>query len=439
MSESGYRYDLVVKNPESIDPDEHIIALWYLRSPVKDVFRFITGLALEQTTGTWVRSPAETDEVVEEYGGKVIGVYEVPSVDDKRTFIAQVAFPTNNIQTDVSQLLTFVIGNISMAAASGRSVKLIDLYLPKAWVSEFKGPKFGIEGVRELLKVPKRPLVNTMIKPCTGIPPEVHAKLFYEAAMGGVDILKDDELLACQKYCPPLDRVIKCREMIDKKLEQTGEKTLYTVNITTRTDKILEYAEKAIENGANALMLNSAAGFEALRMLAEDPSIQVPILLHPAIFGTVSASSDAGVAFKLNAKLARLCGADLLLFPAYYGKFPGWTKEMDIEMVTASRAPFYHIKRTLPGAGGGVHAGLVELAIKDFGLDQQIPAGGGVIAHPMGPRAGAISIRQAIDACINGIPLDEYAKEHKELKAALDKWGYVKSAEEAARLFDLKA
>jgi 2,3-diketo-5-methylthiopentyl-1-phosphate enolase len=435
----------IITLPESVDWDAYIIATLFIKQPTMDPWKLTAGIALEQSTGTWARSPAETWEVREKYAARVIGLYEVPNLfqkpypEDGRNFIAMLAFPVENIPTDVNALLTAVIGNISMGAAYSQAVKLVDLWLPKSWVKDFKGPKFGIEGIREILKVPTRPVINNMIKPCTGIPPDVHAKLFYEAAAGGVDIIKDDELLSCQKYCDPLERVVKCREAIDKANSEKGEKTLYTVNITTRGDKILELAEKAIEHGANALMLNSAAGYEALRMLVEDPSIKVPILFHPAVWGTYAAHPYAGMAYWVAAKLARLCGSDLQLFPAYYGKFPGWTRDVNVKIFSTLRTKFYHIKRSFPGAGGGIHAGMVELAIKEWGFDQQIPAGAGVHAHPMGSRAGAMSIRQAIDAVMKGIPLDEYAKDHKELKVALEKWGYIRTAEEAAKLFDLKA
>jgi len=435
----------IIRLPESIDWDSHIIATYFIKQPTRDPWRLIGGIALEQSTGTWIRVPAETWEVREKYAAKVVGAYEIPNLfqlpipEETRTFIVQIAYPVENIPTDISGLLTAVVGNISMAASWNQAVKLIDLWLPKVWVEDFKGPKFGIEGVREILKVPKRPVINSMIKPCSGITPDVHAKLFYEAAAGGVDIIKDDELLSVQKYCDPLERVTRCREMIDKAESEKGEKTLYTVNITTRLDKLMDLAEKAIEHGANALMLNSAAGFEALRMLAEDPSIKVPLLFHPAVWGTYSSHPYQGMAYWVTAKLARLCGCDLQLFPSYYGKFPGWTREVNVAIFSTLRTKFYHIKRSFPGAGGGIHAGMVELAIKDWGLDQQIPAGAGVHGHPMGPRAGAMSIRQAIDAAMQGIPLDEYAKDHKELKAALEAWGYVRTPEDAAKIFDLKA
>lgn len=94
-------------------------------------------------------------------------------------------------------MLSTVIGNIS---SSGK-VKLLDLSFPESFLGQFKGPKFGVNGIRELLGVWDRPLLNNMIKPCTGLDPEETAKLAYEAAVGGVDIIKDDELVADAPHC----------------------------------------------------------------------------------------------------------------------------------------------------------------------------------------------------------------------------------------------
>ena len=72
-----------------------------------------------------------------------------------------------------------------------------------------------------------------------------------------------------------------------------------------------------------------------------------------------------------------------------------------------------------------MHPGLAEVVIQECGLDVIIPAGGGLLGHPMGPTAGAKAWRQAIEAVMDGIPLEEAAKEKPELKAALEFWGTI--------------
>ena len=188
------------------DEGGYVIATYYLETGVdSDIVKKISAIAVEQTTGTWVPVPEETPEMREKHVAKVVGIYEVPGHEfevpydlDSRHFVFQLAYPAVNFGPQIPMLLSTVIGNISM---SGK-LKLLDLQFPKSYLESFKGPKFGTKGIRELLDIPERPLLNNMIKPCTGYTPEVGVKLFSQAIRGGVDIVKDDELIADPPFCP---------------------------------------------------------------------------------------------------------------------------------------------------------------------------------------------------------------------------------------------
>jgi len=414
--------------PEGIDSDEFIIATYYVSLPFGlDVIKISQMAAIEQSTGTWVPVPGETPEVRRRHVARVIAIHEapqyewhVPSDVKWRQYIIQVAFPIINLcGFQIPMLLSTVAGNI----LSGGKVKLLDLWFPKSYLKGFKGPKFGIEGVRKHLGVKERPLLNNMIKPCTGYPPEVGARLFYEAALGGVDIVKDDELLANADFNKVEDRVVKYMELADKAYEETGEKTMYTPNVTDTPQKTLELAEKVIELGGNGLMINYlTAGFETMRALAEDPSINVPILAHMDFSGALYEDPYSGLSSTLVlAKLPRLTGADILVYPAPYGKAP-FLKERYIMIGKMLRYPFQHIKPTFPMPSGGIIPNIVPKIVEDFRNDVVIAAGGAIHAHPMGPVAGGKAFRQAIEAAMKGIPLKEYAKEHEELRVALEAW-----------------
>lgn len=415
---------------DGIDRDEYVIATYYYESESVDLLKQMVEIGLEQTTGTWTAVPEETPEVQKKHACRVLGVYEVPDYEmdlptnlDRRKCVAQIAFPVVNIGSQIPMLLSTVIGNISMM---GR-LKLIDLAFPESFVSPFSGPRFGISGIRELLKVEKRPLLCNMIKPCTGIPPKVGAKLFYEAAVGGVDIVKDDELLADAPFSHIEERVKEFMVAEKRAYEEKGERTLYAVNITDRVDKILENAQKAIEASANCLMLNYlTAGIDALRMLAEEKSIQVPILAHLDFAGTMYESPNSGISSHLVlGKFPRLAGADMVVYPCPYAKFL-FMREKHLKIALALRMPLFHLKPIFPMPGGGVHHGMLPVLMEDLGRDWIIGAGGAVHGHPMGATAGAKAFRQAIDALMEKVPLEEAQKEHKELKAAIDTWGIYK-------------
>ena len=80
-----------------------------------------------------------------------------------------------------------------------------------------------------------------------------------------------------------------------------------------------------------------------------------------------------------------------------------------------------------------MHPGMVKLVINDLGKDVIVGAGGSIAAHPMGPRAGAKAMRQAVDAVINFQDLNTQSAEHKELEAAIKMWGIVGEDERTTR------
>ena len=421
--------------PDEIDMEKYVIGTYYvglpLGLPIKDVAEMA---AVEQSTGTWILVPGETPQMRKKHVAKVIGIYEGPYPEysqprdvTHRHYIIQVAFPWINFGQQIPMLLSTVVGNISM----GGRVKLLDLRFPKSWLKAFKGPKFGLEGIYKLLGVKGRPLLNAMIKPCTGYDAKTGARLLYLAAVGGADVVKDDELIADPPFNRITERLPLYMEAIDRAKAEKGEKTLYTVNITDRIPKLMENAEAALEHGANALMVNYlAVGYSAVRQLAEDPSINVPILGHMDIAGALSYSPITGIATHLViGKLPRIVGIDIGVFPAPYGKAP-LLKDRFLDMHRAMRMPLQHIKPTMPMPSGGITPGHVPMVINDLGLEVMIGAGGGIHAFPEeygGPPAGARAFRQAIDACVKGIPLKEYAEDHPELKVALEKWGTGKT------------
>ncbi len=190
-------------------------------------------------------------------------------------------------------------------------------------MEQFKGPKFGVQGMRKYLGVPERPLLNNMIKPCTGITPDEGAKLFYEAAGGGADWIKDDELIAASPKFSPLEARTKAYMAAAKKADkEKGEKTMYTVNITDETNRLLDNAHRALAAGANGLMVDVfGTGYSGLRMLADDPDIQVPICAHTCYGGAQTVSPFQGISTEVAQKLIRLCGADITLNVAPSAKF----------------------------------------------------------------------------------------------------------------------
>ncbi len=413
--------------PDGFDRNDYIVALYFIElAPDEDIIKFSQTLAVDMSTGTWTAVAGETEEMRQKYAGKVVGMYEVPNYEFElpqdqacRRYVVSIALPFENIGAEIPMLLTTIIGNTSVM---GR-IKLLDIEFPLQYLKQFQGPKFGIEGIRKLLDVPERPLLNNMIKPCTGFAPKVGAGFFYEAAAGGGDIIKDDELLSETAYNNRVERIEKYMAMEAKAYQAKGERTLYCVNITGRAETLKERALQAIQAGANSLMINYLTqGLSSFRAIAEDRDIDVPLLAHLDFSGVWYANPWGGVASHLVlGKLARLIGADMIVYPIESGKYrilDERYRQIAFDLIL----DWHHIKKTLPIPSGGVTPYQVPKIIDDIGFDCALSAGGGIHGHPMGAQAGARAFRQAIDAVVSKTALLQYAKDHQELKAALDYW-----------------
>lgn len=423
---SKVKYDpIIFCQHESLNAEDFIIATFWAKAETTDILMRAGALAVEQTTGTWMRVPDETDEVRRGHVGRVIGVYNVPGYelscpDKERSFIIKIAFPWENIGHQLPELLSTVFGNISMSG----NLKLLDLDFPKSFVDGFAGPKFGVEGIRKLSGCLDRPPVLAMIKPCTGIPVDVIERQFYKLAMAGIDFVKDDELIADPAHAPFYERLEACLRASDRAYKETGHRTIYIPNITDRQDKVMEKAHRAVEMGAQALMLNShASGYGLLGALAADKSLNVPLLSHPCYAGAAYAGSDCGIASSIVfGKFMRLEGADIVVYPCAHGKVPALTDRY-IRSAQGMLSNFYDKKPCFPSPAAGLHPGMVPTIMNELGPDVVLGAGAAMHAHPMGLKAGVDALRQAAEAWKLDIPLEEYAKDHPELQACIDIWG----------------
>ena len=421
--------DKPIALPEGIDMENHIVATYWVRAD-KSMDMALMGqiLAIEQTTGTWVPVPGETPEVRAGHVAKVIGVYEAPFYEyglpediKEREYILQIAFPSANVEDQLPMLMTATIGNISLVP----NFKLLDIRMPKATLDQYQGPAFGIDGWYKALGIEKgRPLLNNMIKPCSGYPLEVGTRLFRDVAMGGCDVIKDDELIANMRYNDAVERVKHYMAIEKQVYEETGEHTLYTVNVTDRLPRMFNLAKRCIDAGANAMMVNYlAVGPEAMRALAEDPDINVPILAHMDLAGAYFMSPYQGISSPIIfGKIPRLCGADAIVLPFSLGGKGIYMNDRFMASCRNLTYPFGSLKPTLPMPSGGITPANVPDCINTLGRDIMIGSGGGIHAHPQGPTAGTKAFRQAIDAVLNGIPLEQYSEEHEELGVALGTW-----------------
>jgi ribulose-bisphosphate carboxylase large chain len=369
------------------------------------------GVAAESSIGTWTELTT-----TEPYMAKLAAC--VFSMEGN---LAKIAYPIELFeQGNMPNILSSVAGNVFGLKAL-KNLRLNDIELPAKLVKGFKGPKFGIQGVRSLLKVPERPLVGTIIKPKLGLKTKDHAKVAYQAWAGGCDVVKDDENLSSQQFNPFEERIVKTLEGRDKAEEETGERKVYMANITAETETMLKRAEYVLDRGGRYVMVDIlTCGWSALQTL-RDQNFKLVIHAHRAGHAAFTKNPKHGIDMRAVAKVARVIGVDQLHVGTIVGKMSE-TKTEVLENIDALKTEMAGLKPVLPVASGGLHPKLVPALMKYFGRDFVIQAGGGIHGHPDGTFAGATAMRQAVDATLQGKTLEAYAETHKELKIALDLW-----------------
>ncbi len=368
-------------------------------------------VAAESSIGTWTELTT-TKPYVEKLAAHVYSL-----VDN----VAKIAYPMELFEPDnMPNILSSISGNV-FGLRTLMNLRLDDVSFPDRLARSFKGPKYGVEGIRRLMKVFDRPLVGTIIKPKLGLKTKDHAKVAYEAWSGGCDIVKDDENLSSQRFNPFEERLAETLEARDKAQEETGEKKVYMVNVTAETNEMLRRAELVVKHGGEYAMIDIlTCGFSALQTFRKQ-DLRLVIHAHRAGHAAVTKNTKHGVSMRVLSKAARIIGVDQLHVGTVVGKMFE-TREEVTENCEALKMPMAKFKKVLPVASGGLYPSLVPALMDFFGKDFVIQAGGGIHGHKDGTAAGAKAMRQAVEAALKRINLKEFAKKHKELKAALETW-----------------
>tara|TARA_Y100000310_G_C20604826_1_gene774970 strand:- start:582 stop:1523 length:942 start_codon:yes stop_codon:yes gene_type:complete len=308
-------------------------------------------------------------------------------------------------------------------------------------IKSFPGPQFGLHGVRRFMKIPKRPMTATVPKPKVGMTTAEHTNVGYQAWMGGVDFLKDDENLTDQVFNRFRNRVKTCAKARDRAEKLTGEKKDYFINVTAETKEMLRRANIAADYDFKYVMCDIVtAGWSGLQSLREHTQDnKQAIHAHRAMHATFTRNPKHGLTMLALAKSARLVGVDNIHIGTVIGKLVSprneviaLEQEMEYNEVEESfsqgilQQSWHNLKPTIPCSSGGLHTGIVPDVLKLLGNDCLLQLGGGIHGHPQGTRYGAESLRQAIDASLEGISLKEAAQnpENKALAHALEHFGH---------------
>lgn len=392
--------------PPFEDPESVVATYRFAGGSPDDVRAAAEAFAVGQSVGTWVPLPGLTADLMESHGASVRGVSDgVEGAVDVR-----IAFPVVNFRDGgMPMLMTTLLGN---DPSTGIGATLVGLELPDGYARAFPGPRLGIDGWRERLGVHGRPLLLNPMKPCTGLSPEDTAAIAAEAARGGVDLVKDDEVLADAHFSRVAQRCRAVRRALDSVAAETGHRARYVVSITDRARRMREHVRAARESGADGVMIAAfMVGLDALQELVEELDGTLPVIAHTAGLDMFGSGDGLVVAPEvLVGRLARLAGADAVLIGSPWARRrtpePLWRR-----MAELLRDGWSSLAPAFPVVGGGVVAEQLGNVVRLLGPDAIITVGGAINGHPEGAEAGARAMTRALadavasaDATRSGTP-----------------------------------
>jgi ribulose-bisphosphate carboxylase large chain len=418
--------------------EERILATYWIETPWP-LEKAVDVMAGEQSCGTFIRVPGETEELRARFGAQVVRITELESVYEPslpgsrapkgsgrpryRRAEVVLSFPLENLGPSLPNLQATVAGNLfELSQFSG--LRLLDLELPASFGESYPGPQFGIEGTRRLSGVRGRPLIGTIVKPSVGLRPEETAALVGRLAEAGLDFVKDDELMADPPHSPLEKRVAAVMRAIDAHAQRTGKKVMFAFNITGEIDEMKRRHDLVLAAGGTCVMASlNSVGLPGLSSLRRHS--RLPIHGHRNGWGMLSRCPALGISFVAAQKMWRLAGADHLHTNGIRNKF----FEEDDSVVASARAclqPLFGGRQAMPVLSSGQWAGQAPDTYRRLGsLDLLYLCGGGILAHPAGPAAGVASVRQGWEAALAGEPLETAARTHPELRQAMETYSGV--------------
>ncbi len=413
-------------------PSKTDIEVLFYFEPAKgiSVKEVIGRIASESSTGTWTT----LFKLPERMKNLKARAFEV-----KENYV-KVAYPLELWEPgNAAQLLSGIAGNIFGMKALN-NLRLVDTSFPRAYLKHFPGPNLGINGLRKYFKVYDRPLLGAVPKPKIGFSSKEHAEIGFETWLGGFDLVKDDENLTSTKFNNFYDRVKLLTKMRDKAEKLTGEVKDALINITAETKEMEKRAKFLHNYGWKYAMIDVVtSGVSSVQTLRETlGDYKMAIHAHRAMHASFDKNPKHGISMQFLAKLMRIIGVDQIHSGTAVGKLVSTKhevqdisdtlrkKEVKDEFPHLLKQDWYYIKPAFPVPSGGMHPGLVPDIIKIFGNECCLLVSGGIHGHPRGTRAGAIAVRQALDAVKTGISLEEYSKKNLELKEALQKWSHMR-------------
>ena len=410
---------------------ERITATYYIETPY-DIEKAAAVLAGEQSSGTFVAVPGETEELKQRFAARVEHIEPletvqepaIPGATSKNGYhraMLKVSWSVENFGYNLPVMISTLQGNLyEITQFTGLRLMAIDV--PPSFAAHFRGPAFGVAGCRKLTGVHGRPLTGTIIKPSIGLSPAETAALVDTLAGAGIDFVKDDELLSASANSAFEDRVDAIMEVIRRHADATGKKIMYAFNLSDEMDSMLRRYEYIVKAGGTCAMVSiNSVGLSGAKKICDQGALAIHA--HRNGWGMLTRHPLLGIDFNAYQTIWRLAGVDQLHVNGIQNKF--WESDDSVvRSIEALRKPLLGGYEALPVVSSGQWGGQApETYRRTQTTDLLYMAGGGIMAHPSGPKAGVVALQQAWQAAVDGLSIAEAAQQYPEFAQSVQKFG----------------
>lgn len=384
------------------DPKKYFWAKYYIESN-SDLVDAAMELAIGQSIGNPnARSKWETKDMITNHCAKIFNGYGYPQSkgghveshqfshkkSGEREGFVWIGFPYANInwETDgIAQLMCFLMGG-QLDITNIKKCQLLDLQIDQS-KTYFQGPKFGLTGLRNMSGSFNKPLFGGIVKPKTGLKPSELLELVKELLDGGVDFIKEDEILGDPTICPFHERV----SLITEFIVNHDYKAVYTFCINGDPMSVINKARLVqsynLQNvGVHANVWSGLGVYKDIREIGVFQHFQKS---GDKIF--TNTSHDFHISWNVICKLAGLAGVDTI----HAGMLGGYSNDDEKEMLVAIKT--LRDANVCPALSCGMTAEIVPQIVAKIGNDWMANSGGAIHSDPKGTQAGAMKIRNAID------------------------------------------
>jgi len=375
----------IFKSFHELNPEKYFFVTYFLES-VTSLRDAAWNLAIGQSVGNPnVRLECETEELFDNHSCIIIGAED--ELIKQKSGIIKIAFPVINIdfKTDgISHLMVNIMGG-QLDIDNIIKCQVLDIDFPKAVHNCFLGPKYGISGIRKFTEVYNKPLLGAIIKPKTGISPNILLDMVKKVVDGGVNFIKEDEILSNPSFCPIEKRIPIVMDYLRDK------KVVYCASIHSDPPHVLNRVKQVYELGGNGVHVNFWCGLGIYKSIRE---LDLPIFVHFQKSGDKIISNknhDFHIDWKVICKLAGMMGVDFI----HAGMIGGYYKWSEQEVLDSMNVLSHY--GVMPALSCGFNANLTKFVIDKVGVNFMANVGGAIHGHPNGITAGAKAMRQSID------------------------------------------